>query len=1104
MSQMRVIAAPLLDPGLGRVDMELPVGLTVAEVVAAALPGMAEADHAQLRVSLVDDRGAIIIDSGLWHAVRPKPGVQIVIRAIPAGDALRSILAIVVTIAAVALGGPLAGALQITSQLGVSLVTAGLTVVGNLLVNALIPPPKPQNRENRYQISGWRNPVQPDGAVPVVLGRIRYAPPFAAMSWTEIVGDLQYIRSLFSFGYGPLNLTDFRIGETSLAEYDEVEIEVRQGVPGDLPTSLYPRQIVEENVGAELTRPLPRDDLGEVIEGEPGEETPVVRTTGADASGASVILSFAGGLVKFSDSGKARQHSVSVRIEQRLVTAEEWQPVTQLDITAKKIEGFYRQHSWEFPSRGRWQIRLTMLTDETESSQKQQRCTWAALQTIRPEYPLAFSEPLCLVALRVKATHQLNGALDNFSAIAERPCLDWDHLTETWVSRVTRNPAALYRYVLQSPANPRPQSDAQIDLAQLQDWHDFCRIRGLTYSKVIDGTDITLRDLLAEIAGAGRAAPRHDGLRWGVTVDRPDQPVIDHISPRNSWGFKSTRTYIDPPHAFRVKFQDAENDFKPAEWLVRWPGHTGEIDLTEVLELPGKTDAPEVWREARRRQYEAIWRPDTFEVTQDGPVRVATRGDHIRLSNDILDTVQKAARVRRVVGNLVEIDDAVTMVGGESYAIRWRAFPDPDDTIGLSMLCPVSNEPGETRILTLAGDGSAPGEGDLILFGTAGSESFSLVVTGVEATTDLASIMRMVPVASEIDALLDADEIPAWSSRVGAEIDANMLQPAAPRFVQISSGLSGADAAGSLVFRLEPGSGAITAARFEISHRLEGTASWTVIDMPAANGGGEITGYTAGAEVELRAQAFSFTDVAGPFTAVIGVTIGAGDAPIPSALPADSIVATALLGGATITFGTGADDALARVQLYRSTSAILDRATDAVGAPMDVHRQQTVTLTLGDTTRENLIAGGTMNTPAAWAIGTNWAIAGGLATHTAGAAGSLSQARSLSAGKWYRLSYRTTGVSAGTVAPALTGGTQRDGVVRNSDGQWAERIQAVTGNNALSFDAAAAFSGSIDNVVLYLETSACLDQGIHSLWLEPLSADGAPGPVSGPFSLTIN
>lgn len=81
-----------------------------------------------------------------------------------------------------------------------------------------------------------------------------------------------------------------------------------------------------------------------------------------------------------------------------------------------------------------------------------------------------------------------------------------------------------------------------------------------------------------------------------------------------------------------------------------------------------------------------------------------------------------------------------------------------------------------------------------------------------------------------------------------------------------------------------------------------------------------------------------------------------------------------------------------------------------------------------------------MNTPAAWAIGTNWAIAGGLATHTAGAAGSLSQARSLSAGKWYRLSYRTTGVSAGTVAPALTGGTQRDGVVRNSDGQWAERI----------------------------------------------------------------
>ena len=87
-----------------------------------------------------------------------------------------------------------------------------------------------------------------------------------------------------------------------------------------------------------------------MIAGEPAEETPVVRATGGDASGASVILAFPAGLIRYDDKGRKRAHAVSIRIEQRLVTAEEWQLVTQLDITAAKTEAFYRQHSWEFPS----------------------------------------------------------------------------------------------------------------------------------------------------------------------------------------------------------------------------------------------------------------------------------------------------------------------------------------------------------------------------------------------------------------------------------------------------------------------------------------------------------------------------------------------------------------------------------------------------------------------------------------------------------------------------------------------------------------------------------------------------------------------------------
>lgn len=1108
-----VIAARHVDPGAARLTLDLPEGMTLQDIVSAALPGALPAEIAACRVALVTDRGSEIIAPDLWPRIRPRPGVQVVIRVVADGDGLRSILSIVVTIAAIAsgqlwgaqFGAALGLGAKVATAVGTALIGVGVSVIGLLLINALIPPPKPSKRdaENRYNISGWRNPVDPNGAVPEIMGQIRVAPPFAALSHTEIVGDLQYVRALFCLGYGPLEITDLRIGETSLADFDEVEVELRQGLPGDLPVSLYPRQIAEESIGLELVRPLPRDDLGEVIEDAPGEETPVVRTTGADASAASVILAFPAGLVRFSKEGKSRPETVSVRIEQRLVTAEEWALVTTLEITAKKLEAFYRQHTWSFPTRGRWQVRLTMLTDENTSAQTQRRTSWAALQTIRPEYPLNFSQPLALAALRVKATYQLSGSLDSFNALVRRVCLDWDHVTETWISRATSNPASLFRLALQSPANPRPVTDAGIDLEALADWHDFCRTRGLTYDRELTSTDSTLRDVLAEIAAAGRAAPRHDGLRWGVVIDRPDLPVVDHVSPRNSWAFRSGRSYLQHPDAFRVPFLDATNDYKPAERLVPRPGFTGVPVLTEELPMPGKTDPAEVYREALRRWYEVLLRPDTYEVTQDGPVRVATRGDHIALSHDVLDRVQCAARVRRVVGTLIELDEPVTMVEGAAYGIRFRVFADAEDTIGASVVRTVETAPGEQPVLVVTGAGDMPQDGDLILFGPAGQESFRLMVTGVEAAEGMTSILRAVDVAPEIDTLVDAAEIPTWSGRVGAEVPEATTTPPMPRFLRISSGVSGTDDADAVVYEILPGTGPVGTASYRIDHRLSGAGSWTAITIPAANGGGRIAGYAAGDAIEMRAVALSFAGIASAVTPVIALVVGAGDAPIPAALDSEAVTVTALLGGARVDVAVASDPATAQLQLYRSTSAVLDRATDAVGNPVAVSPGSSHVWTLGDGTRTNLVAGGGMADPGAWTLGAGWSISGGVASHAAGSQGWISQAETLTSGRWYRMSGTISARTAGTLTPCLLGGTARYGTGLTANGAWRDRIQAVTGNDTFSIRASADCVAALDDVVAYLETGACLSQGTHYIWVEPQNADGVPGPVTGPITVTI-
>ncbi len=1114
-----VLAAPMLDPQLGRVEMTMPSGSTVGEIVAAAVPGLTSADRSRVRVMLVDHRGSMFVAAEHWHRVRPRDGVRVVIRVLAGKDALQSVLQIVVAVAAIALGAffapALAGALGISQGLAQGIIGLGVTVVGNLLINALIPPAKPLKQENRYQISGMRNRLEPDGAVPLVLGTMRWAPPFGVYSYTEVVGDWQYLRGVICAGYGPLNITGLRIGDTDISEYDEVEIETRAGLASDTPLSIVTQQVVEETVGAELLKPLPRDDLGEVITGQPATEEPVVRTTGADAAGASVILAWPAGLVRYNDEGRPKNHTVSVRIEQRRIDAADWTEVTTIEVRARKLESFYRQHSWTFPSRGRWQVRCTMLTDETTSSKKQQRTTWAALQTIRPEYPFDFPKPLAMIAFRIKATHQLNGQLDNLNVLTARPCLDYEHTTGAWVERETSNPASLFRYVLQSPANPKPSTDAGIDLDALADWHDMCRLKGLKYDAVIEDKATQLRDLLAEIAAAGRATPRHNGLKWSVTVDRPDKLIADHYSPRNSYDHSAMRSYVTPPDAFRIRFPDATNDYKEAERIVPWPGkESAELLLTEELQLPGKTDPVEIYREARRRMYEAIYRPDIHSVSKDAPVQVAVRGDRIRLSSDVINRVQVAARVISVSGRLIELDETVTMEAGKSYAVRFRSGLTASDTIGTSVVRTLVTMPGEHRTVVVDSDGTMPigrgaivngqtYDGDLIHFGEAATLDYDLIVTAVEAGDDMSSHYRLVDAAPEIDQLTDALVIPPWSGRAGADIGDTVGAPPAPRFTSIVSGVADTDVSGQIDYLIEPGSGPVTTSRFEVYHRLVGAPSWTLVTIAAANGGGSITGYANGQSVQIYARALNVNGDPGPATATITFTVGVNDAPIPAGLDAGGISVGALLGGAVVQFPTGDDVNTTRVQLYRSTIVTLNRETDAAGAPIAVVPSRSYSAPLGDTTRANLLANGGMDSTASWALGTGWAIASGKATKTAGTASAISQGLAATAGKYYRIAFTLSVVTAGSLTPQLTGGSTRSGTARAANGTFTDRIQAVTGNNTFGLAANSTFAGSVDDVVAYLETTTCLAQGVHYIWLEPQNVDGVPGPVSGPFSVTI-
>ncbi|AOZ68730.1 hypothetical protein LPB142_04870 [Rhodobacter xanthinilyticus] len=153
--------------------------------------------------------------------------------------------------------------------------------------------------------------------------------------------------------------------------------------------------------------------------------------------------------------------------------------------------------------------------------------------------------------------------------------------------------------------------------------------------------------------------------------------------------------------------------------------------------------------------------------------------------------------------------------------------------------------------------------------------------------------------------------------------------------------------------------------------------------------------------------------------------------------------------------------------------------------------------------RANKVQAGNLNDPAPWSAAPGWSIAGGLATHAPGATGALSQALTLLEGRAYRIAITISGHSTGSLTPCLAGGTETLGAPISADGRQLDRLLCAAGNDRIELRPSADFDGSVDQVVVYLEATACLDPGTHYVWLEARNAKGLGGAVTGPITIEV-
>jgi len=738
-----------------------PEGASIAVLVALHVP---EPWRRQARVTIC---GHLILPAA-WPRVRPRAGVTVEITVVPANRGVLTAVLMIGVVAAAAFAGPFAvGPLglglasgSLGAAVGGALVTAGVGTLGMLAVNALVPPPQPGLSSGRrdaptYSIEGSRNTPRPLSVVPQVLGRHRMVPPLAAQTVTELSGADVYLRMLVTWGLGPVTIDEIKIGETPLDQFADVEIETELGTPGQAPTlDLYSRDIFQENLNEQLT--------------EAGGWAS--RTTQPETDEISIDITLPRGLIIYaSNSGNRLTHSVTLEIEHRAVGAPSWTALDDLVIEARTSSVLRRNVRWQV-ARGQHEVRLRRASDDDTLDRKISDTVWTTLRSVSHESPIA--EPgLAATALRIRANEQLSGVIDTLNAIVTSVCPDWDAGTQQWVTRATRNPAALFRLVLQGAAAPVAVTDAEIDLAQLQAWHEHCQAQGFTCDLVVDW-EASTDEALGIVAACGRARPIQVDGRWSVAIDEPTAVVVQDFSPRRTIGFSQQRIFVREAHALRIQFFNAAQGWRLDERIVYADGHDLETATRlEDAELPGVTDAELVHRFGRWMLARARFQQERTEITTDWQHLIAQPGDRIRVAHDAVLWGTGWGRLAAVEidgagdGTALQLDERVTLANGKSYVARVQRSD------GESLLLNIVTAVGESDRFSLATPLAAaelPAAGDHVIIGEAGRETQDLLVIGKQPGADLSATLVCVPYVDLSD--VDTDPIPAFDSRVSLPV----------------------------------------------------------------------------------------------------------------------------------------------------------------------------------------------------------------------------------------------------------------------------------------------------------------------------------------------
>jgi len=444
-------------------------------------------------------------------------------------------------------------------------------------------------------------------------------------------------------------------------------------------------------------------------------------------------------------------------------------------ITGSTTSAVRRSIRWIFDSRGQYDVRVKRTDPESTSTSRYDKAYLSALRSIQNENPVEM-EDLCLIAVRVRATDQLNGILDQFNCVATSLLPAWNGAS--WdAAAETSNPAWAYVDVLKGGGNQNALADARLDLSTLKDWADYCTTAGFEFNGVID-REMTVYETLQAIAPVGRATPTLIDGDYSVVIDKTRSSTIQLFSDRNIKHFFGNKVFYEVPHALKIRFLNEDEGYREDERVVYQDDYDADnATIIESIEMWGVTDPDLIWKHGRYRLACMLLQPETFHLETDLEHLVCTKGDWVKVISDVPMWGMYYGRIKSYSqdgGNtILTLDQEVEWPDTSLlYGIYIR-----NDTYGIVRYgVDATYDSGDAHDVYVYALGTAFDNGDLVAIGHYGSEVTDCLVKEIQIDHNLDATLTLVEYNADIyDA--DSGTIPDFDSKITVPPDVDKKPP---------------------------------------------------------------------------------------------------------------------------------------------------------------------------------------------------------------------------------------------------------------------------------------------------------------------------------------